>query len=1236
MPCTTYSGQSPSGPVSSPWSLGNFFPTGTVSFPLTSDIACEHILSEDGWHSFRSDAVLSHLQDSPRDDTLCREIEFLVKHKFIAATYRQSLPSVLVVRIYIIPYDLPGVQGQLRIRKQPILNRARRSLRLLLSVVEQGVQAWDGSASRGVPLFSTASDSRTLAEIYGELPSPSVSEIPSSKMVNRLLDTSDDLQDLGIRSTLFTYQRRSVATMLQKETMEKDVLDPLYVRVPALNKEAFYLQPGTMEILRERPMVAPSRGGVLCEELGTGKTVMTLTLIMATLHQLSAPEESMIDVRPVLTPLSLRYFPSGEMAAARDRLMRSRRQKSTNIPTLGVPSLPELLLHQMCTQPDETVWEHRMRPDSETDNTLQIFEQHQFRVLFQSNIPFYHHYDTEPTDNERFKRRKGAAGPRTMYLTSATLIVVPSNLISQWDREIHKHCERELRVLILRSRSKLPDAKTLASDYDIILITYSRFTAENLVKDVSKLHSWNICKCDEFPGTRIPNCSCDIPNVSPLLQIRWKRLVIDEGHVSASMSTILTPFTKLLSIEHRWIVTGTPTTNLLGLNFGAKVDSMQELYDDEGDTEFWELFKDPEGSASQSREVTPPPVKQARIWNKYDREDLRKLGNMITHFVGVPQFLADPQLMRTHVTEPLMDPDGPRPAAIEALTQVMSMVMVRHRVEDVEADVVLPPIYKEAVFLDLDPYAVRSYNALQAAIAINAVDSERRDQDYLFHPRNSDMLQELVSNMTQIMFWSVDERLYNADEIMTRPKVHIETAINRNASQEDLELITQAIEHIRLAAEDKTWKNIQDHVEVPYRLYDIPDGVFQRWTRIPGAQSQDDSQGTFAGLMHPDRLVTMRNTISQQPLITPGRMLELGAAIAERDHAKQILFAESTKKMDLRKRKASRLHEDAKKAASPEKLKEMKKELDAALSRLERLEKEDTVPLDASARTLPDVPSTLLSLSPFRRIRIKDSASSKLNYIINEVLRYAQNEKFLIFSDSALTLAHVADALDLLQVKYLRFMSHVPTQVREQFVLTFETSETYRVFLMELKHGARGLNLVSASRVIFCEPVWQPDVESQAIKRAHRIGQTKHISVKTLAIRNTAEENMVSRRTALQDCPDKLPKLIDESGMRHYIANPRFITERPKYLPSVEFPLFNIPAQDPAGLNTDAVTVGMDVGQDTETPPALIPAKRKARALSPLPTEPIEGVIQSDVFVTGAPRPPLPKKKKKGVRFEAS
>ena len=75
------------------------------------------------------------------------------------------------------------------------------------------------------------------------------------------------------------------------------------------------------------------------------------------------------------------------------------------------------------------------------------------------------------------------------------------------------------------------------------------------------------------------------------------------------------------------------------------------------------------------------------------------------------------------------------------------------------------------------------------------------------------------------------------------------------------------------------------------------------------------------------------------------------------------------------------------------------------------------------------------------------------------------------------------------------------------------------MFLISLRAGGLGLNLVSADTVILYEPWWNPAVENQAMDRVHRIGQTKKVFVYKLIVENTVEEKMLElqeKKKALQ------------------------------------------------------------------------------------------------------------------------
>jgi hypothetical protein len=234
---------------------------------------------------------------------------------------------------------------------------------------------------------------------------------------------------------------------------------------------------------------------------------------------------------------------------------------------------------------------------------------------------------------------------------------------------------------------------------NIDVLSIQGLISESSLSSITSLHTYTPCTClvpSSFPtGIPVPQCKCASPrDTSPLLRIRWKRLIIDEGHVSANKSTSIMSFVNLLSVERRWCVTGTPTTNLLGLDLGMKSlgtadrkDGDTESVDSESESAVLGSDVDSMNDSAESDSLFgeydsdgPRAIpKTPRIWNRNDREDVRKLMNIITFFLGMTRFKVDSQLIKTHVRDALFDPQRPRFGAIQVLVQIMEMFMIRHR-----------------------------------------------------------------------------------------------------------------------------------------------------------------------------------------------------------------------------------------------------------------------------------------------------------------------------------------------------------------------------------------------------------------------------------------------------------------------------------------------------------------------------------------------------------------------------
>ena len=150
-----------------------------------------------------------------------------------------------------------------------------------------------------------------------------------------------------------------------------------------------------------------------------------------------------------------------------------------------------------------------------------------------------------------------------------------------------------------------------------------------------------------------------------------------------------------------------------------------------------------------------------------------------------------------------------------------------------------------------------------------------------------------------------------------------------------------------------------------------------------------------------------------------------------------------------------------------------------------------------------------------------EGESSKLNQCI-EIINDAvlAGHKILLFSGYSSMFWYLEKKLKEQGIKYLKLTGQTKVDERMDLVNEFNNNDEIKVFLISLKAGGTGLNLIGADMVIHYDPWWNLSAENQATDRTYRIGQKKNVQVYKLITKNTIEEkiyNVQERKAKLAD-----------------------------------------------------------------------------------------------------------------------
>ncbi|KAF7177001.1 hypothetical protein CNMCM7691_004542 [Aspergillus felis] len=983
----------------------------------------------------RNERQNADVEPSTEDDNYpVGEIGMLKKSNWVRTceyTYVKH-PQWCYVRVYVLPDDA----GHKYIDRSS--KTLREALKVVMSKVNRSVDAWDGIFFLDERVTDgnsndTGTEDESLWYIFNTLrnPEPQVEAVkdPYAKLAMRQLlsveDAGDTVLDAGVtglKTPLYPYQRRSAAFMVQREAQPAQMLDPRLQLFKGPNGRDYYYDEEEGTIYKEKKLYSEACGGILAETMGCGKTLICLAVILATRCHV-----------PAIPPL----YREGEV----------KREKCASLVEMAATAAGQ------SSMPWKSYFDRLGRSGMTFARCIKACEDNRGAYKI-------------PSPPTRHSGRAGVAYPRPppqlVRLTSGTLIVVPPNLVDHWEEQIARHSQG-LKVLVLRSMSNATPSSDDLLQYDIILFSRWRF--------------------DQEAGEAVDNRRGVFNTVeSPLFSLHWLRIIIDEGHnVAGSSQTSRTRYLlDKLHIERRWIVSGTPSSGL----YGVEVSLASHETNTSSDTDL--------------SEATEAVLQGKRKTEARDDQDLRKLKPVVVNFFDLKPW-SNPQA-NDHADWAkymrLVGKDGKR-RKVQSLRATLQSLVVRHRMEVIHREITLPKLYNKVVYLEPTFYDKLNLNLFIFVLAVNAITSEREGDDYMFHMKNKKHLRTLINNLRQAGFWWAGSNLdlsatvKNALEYLEKKSAHM--------NHDDIATLTEGVAIAEKAVSSGPWNAFRQLNELGVYIRDFPSHARGLWALDP---SKSDTEPLHMGIYQACR--------AQQFV---------------KEHLKSVDPAEGLAGAGI---KARREQAEAAEKQGPE----------LGFATFPKTSKK--APKKSFSKGLT---KSLPPDSSLAQTKLLGTTSAKLSYLLSRVMELHTEEKIIIFYDSTNSGVWIAEGLDLLGIEYRMYASTLSPELRTSYLNLFRESEEIRVFLMDLHQASHGLHIANASRVFFVNPIWQPNVESQAIKRAHRIGQTRPVYVETLVLKDTLEDKMLKRRKAMseKEMQEAEKDLLDDSTMSSIIQNERFI-----------------------------------------------------------------------------------------------